>query len=168
MSKKLLQIILGVFVFTYMYHCYPTNPKSSNSSEAYKLAEIEKSYPDLVMSHGSKDSKYIALSFDDGPDNLITPKVLDVLSMEHVKATFFIVGKQAQANPAVVKRIVSEGHSIGNHSWSHPEFQKLNDEESSQEINRTEKLLFELTGKKTALFRPPYGFITEDQVQYLG
>jgi len=91
-----------------------------------------------------------------------------MLSIEHVKATFFIVGKQAQANPAVVKRIVSEGHSIGNHSWSHPEFQKLNDEESSQEINMTENLLFELSGKRTALFRPPYGFITGDQVQYLG
>jgi len=62
MSRKLLQIIIGVFIFTFTYHYYPIKPNSSNSNETYKLAEVEKSYPDLVMSHGSKDSKYVALT----------------------------------------------------------------------------------------------------------
>ena len=86
-----------------------------SSSEIYE--QIPSSY--VIQRTGDKPGK-IALTFDDGPDPVWTPKILDILKQENVKATFFIVGENGQANPDLVKRIVAEGHEIGNHSFTHP------------------------------------------------
>ena len=131
------------------------------------MNDLEKRHPDMVLSKGDKNNKSIAITFDDGPDNLITPKVLDILLKENVKATFFVVGELAQANPDVLKRIVKENHALGNHSWTHPNFQKLNDEDSNKEVMLTEQKVLEITNRKMALFRPPYGLVTEKQIQIL-
>lgn len=98
----------------------------------------------------------IALTFDDGPDPLWTPAILDILKKENVQATFFIIGKNGQAHPELVRRIVNEGHEIGNHTFTHPNLGEIPDALVDLELNATQRLIESLTGHSTVLFRPPY------------
>jgi cellulose synthase/poly-beta-1,6-N-acetylglucosamine synthase-like glycosyltransferase/peptidoglycan/xylan/chitin deacetylase (PgdA/CDA1 family) len=98
----------------------------------------------------------IALTFDDGPDPQWTPAILDILKRENVPATFFIIGKNGQSYPELVRRIVSEGHEIGNHTFSHPNLGELPRPLVDLELNATQRLIESLTGRSTVLFRPPY------------
>ena len=100
--------------------------------------------------------KCIALTFDDGPMPE-TGKLLDVLKKEHVTATFFVTGQQAKAHPATLRRMAAEGHAIGNHSFSHPEFWKLSTAGIESQLSRTTAAIRKATGKKVTLFRPPFG-----------
>lgn len=110
-----------------------------------------------IFFNGSRKRKRVALTFDDGPDNYYTVKILDILKREHVHATFFVVGKLVKRNPDVVKRILREGHCLGNHSWDHPSFTKLTDSEITDELRRTNALVKQITGKTMILVRPPFG-----------
>jgi peptidoglycan/xylan/chitin deacetylase (PgdA/CDA1 family) len=102
-------------------------------------------------------SKKIALTFDDGPHEM-TEKVLDLLKQFNVKATFFCVGKQIENNPQLFKRIISEGHLVGNHSFSHSEnFGFFSSQNVLDEITTTNKLVQQLSGLNMKLFRPPFG-----------
>lgn len=98
----------------------------------------------------------VALTFDDGPDEKWTPQILDILKREHVPATFFIIGQNGQANPQLVKRIVAEGHDIGNHSFTHPNLGEIPGRLTELELNATQRLVEALTGRSTRLFRAPY------------
>ncbi|CAN5306272.1 glycosyltransferase [soil metagenome] len=98
----------------------------------------------------------VALTFDDGPDAVWTPKILDELKSENIPATFFIVGMNGQDNPDLVKRIVAEGHDIGNHSFTHPNMGEIPRGVTTVELNATQRLLQSLTGRGTTLFRAPY------------
>jgi peptidoglycan-N-acetylglucosamine deacetylase len=98
----------------------------------------------------------VALTFDDGPDPLWTPRILDILKQENVPATFFIIGENGQANPNLVRRIVSEGHDIGNHTYTHPNLGEIPGSITDLELNATQRLIESLTGRATMLFRPPY------------
>ena len=100
--------------------------------------------------------KEIALTFDDGPDPEWTPQVLDILKREHVHATFFIIGGNAEANPNVVQRELAEGHEIGNHTFTHPDLADTPVEAVTLELNATQRLFEALTGRSLRLFRPPY------------
>ncbi len=104
--------------------------------------------------------KKVALTFDDGPDVYYTPQILEILKQNNVKATFFIVGLRAQAHPEMVRRMVNEGHSIGNHTWDHPLLSKLPPDRVKEQVQKTEQLLYKITGFNTAMFRPPYGSTT--------
>ncbi|MCS6875158.1 MAG: glycosyltransferase [Pyrinomonadaceae bacterium] len=99
---------------------------------------------------------WVALTFDDGPDPIWTPKILDILKQENVKASFFIVGANGEQNPGLVRRIVEEGHDIGNHSFTHPNMGKVPLKITDLELNATQRLIQSLTGRGTILFRPPY------------
>ena len=100
--------------------------------------------------------KKVALTFDDGPDATWTPQILDVLKQENVKAAFFIVGQNGSANPELVKRIVAEGHDLGNHSFTHPNMGEMPESVNQFEMNATQRLIESLTGRSTTLMRPPY------------
>ncbi|MEI9970308.1 MAG: polysaccharide deacetylase family protein [Terracidiphilus sp.] len=99
----------------------------------------------------------IALTFDDGPNPTWTPKLLDILASHGVRATFFLVGAQAKAQPELVQRIAQAGHLIGNHTWSHPNLARSSSEEIREELNRTQEMLQQVTGAPAKFFRPPYG-----------
>ncbi|KXH82082.1 hypothetical protein AU377_05555 [Sporosarcina sp. HYO08] len=105
-------------------------------------------------------AKKIALTFDDGPDSLITPQILDVLKAKGVPATFFVVGNQVSTFPQLAKRMVNEGHTIANHTWDHPELSKLYTSQVIEQITSTNKIIKNVTGVNAALFRPPYGDYT--------
>jgi peptidoglycan/xylan/chitin deacetylase (PgdA/CDA1 family) len=121
-------------------------------------------YPDEIVLHGP-ERKEVALTFDDGPDDEWTPQVLRVLDRFGVKATFFVVGQRSERNPSVLRRIVREGHIVGNHSWNHPNLSKMTKEEVRSQLERTDSVIRKVTGKTTRLFRPPYGAISDIVVQ---
>ncbi|MCX7645356.1 MAG: polysaccharide deacetylase family protein [Rhodobacteraceae bacterium] len=100
--------------------------------------------------------KTVWLTFDDGPHPRHTPKVLEVLSAHGVRATFFMIGRNARLYPGIVERVAREGHGIANHSWSHPNLAKLPADRVRAEIRQTETVLSPHMGARR-LFRPPYG-----------
>jgi peptidoglycan/xylan/chitin deacetylase (PgdA/CDA1 family) len=99
----------------------------------------------------------LALTFDDGPNPAWTPRLLELLASQDVHATFFLVGKFAQAEPQLVRRIVSAGHAIGNHSWSHPNLALTAAGRVEEELTRTIQILEQIAGEPVRLFRPPFG-----------
>lgn len=98
----------------------------------------------------------VALTFDDGPDPRYTPQILDILKRENVPASFFVVGSYGQENPDLIRRIVSEGNDIGNHSFTHPNLGEIPASVTKVELNATQRLIESLTGRSTTLFRAPY------------
>jgi peptidoglycan/xylan/chitin deacetylase (PgdA/CDA1 family) len=99
----------------------------------------------------------IHLTFDDGPHDIYTPEVLDILARYGVKATFFVVGQRCQAHPEILRRLVAEGHSIGNHTFSHVKARDLPVAEWDEEIRRCDQVVASIAGKSTPLVRPPHG-----------
>jgi len=105
---------------------------------------------------GAGGEHQVAITFDDGPDPRWTPKILDILKAANVKATFFVVGVNVERYPSLVRRIVNEGHEIGNHTYYHPNLALCWPEHIRLELNATQLLLETITGRATTLFRPPY------------
>lgn len=104
--------------------------------------------------------KKIALTFDDGPHPRYTDEILDILSEYNIKATFFVIGINAEYYPKQLKREVREGHEIGNHTYSHPHMKSLDAAATREQILKCQKVITDLTGKPPKLFRPPEGFCT--------
>jgi peptidoglycan/xylan/chitin deacetylase (PgdA/CDA1 family)/predicted small secreted protein len=131
------------------------------------LADLHAKYPSTFVLQGSAGKREVALTFDDAPDDVFTPRVLDVLKREGVKATFFCVGNRIEAHPDVMRRIVAEGHVVGNHSYSHANLPKLSDKRFREEIRKTDRLIRQYTGYTPSFVRPPYGNISEGQIKWL-
>lgn len=104
-----------------------------------------------------QDGKKIALTFDDGPHPEYTPKLLDGLKERNVKCTFFLLGENAEMYPDVVKRISEEGHLIGNHTYTHVQLTTLSNEMAKKELDMTDEVIYEITGKNVEYVRPPFG-----------
>ncbi len=111
--------------------------------------------------------KFIALTFDDGPHASNTSYLLDIAKEKAVRLTFFVIGQRVERNWKLVQRQASEGHEVGNHSWSHRDLTKLDDSSSHAEIQKTEDIIIQYTGVRPHLFRPPYGQITGPQQEWL-
>lgn len=123
--------------------------------------------PQITFNSVHVDGPYIALTFDDGPNATLTPKLLDLLAARHLKATFFVVGQNAADHPDILKRAVREGHEIANHSWSHPNLGKMSDEAVRRELQKTDDAIAAAIGKRPTLMRPPYGSITARQKKWI-
>lgn len=115
-----------------------------------------------------KEKKKIALTFDDGPHPLYTQEIIAVLSEADVKATFFMMGKEAESYPEIVKEVHEAGHLIGNHTYSHTNVCEVSEAEMLTEIGKTNDLLENLTGVRPQFFRPPYGCKNESLEQRTG
>jgi len=122
---------------------------TSEKYEAYPL-----SY-DIDQIGAAKNK--IVLSFDDGPDGRWTPKILDILKEKKVPGIFFVIGDQANRAPDLLKREYTEGHEIGNHTWTHPSFDEISRTQVKWELNLTQRLIESTLGVKSLFFRPPYG-----------
>ena len=119
--------------------------------------------PQITFNSVYVEGPYIALTFDDGPNATLTPKLLDMLAARHLKATFFVVGQNAAEFPEILKRAAREGHEIASHSWSHPNLGKMSDEAVRRELQKTDDAIVAAIGKRPTLMRPPYGSITAHQ-----
>jgi peptidoglycan/xylan/chitin deacetylase (PgdA/CDA1 family) len=112
----------------------------------------------VVLTRGPRDGDALYLSFDDGPHPEHTPRLLDLLSENGAKASFFLIGKQVEKHPALAARIVAEGHALGNHSYTHPPaFGKTTLSQQLAEIERTDQLLATFDRRRQHRFRPPRG-----------
>lgn len=127
----------------------------------YGSATIQSNFHAQAFCHGDISGKEIALSFDDGPNQEYTPQVLSILAQYHVSATFFVIGNNIHGNENILRQIDADGHSIGNHSYTHSfyiDFKSL--QGFKDELNKTAEIVSELIGKRMRLFRPPYGVTT--------
>lgn len=114
------------------------------------------------------DEKIIALTFDDGPDPMDTPEILELLKKYDIKATFFVVGKKVEMYPELAKREAFEGHELANHTYSHLYLNKqMSEERIHNEIVKAEETIFNITGQRPTLFRPPGGFYNEKVIRVL-
>ncbi|MDP9054510.1 MAG: glycosyltransferase, partial [Acidobacteriota bacterium] len=119
--------------------------------------------PWVIDHSGASDRKVLCLTFDDGPDPEFTPRILDVLKSRHVPATFFVIGVNAENNPALVRREYAEGHQIGNHTYTHPNVATISPERTTLELTTTQRIIENLLGVSTRFFRPPYNADSEPQ-----
>lgn len=102
----------------------------------------------------------VALTFDDGPHPQLTPKLLDMLKSRGMRATFYVIGDRVLRHPALVQRMLAEGHEVGNHSWTHPVLANLGDRSVIREMDDTTRAIYSVTGKVPVTMRPPYGALT--------
>lgn len=110
-----------------------------------------------VVNRGPAESRSVVLTFDDGPAAPFTEQVLDILAEHEISATFFLCGKNVERHPEIARRIVREGHTIGNHTYSHPFLFARSRRFMAGEIDRAQEAIERITGVRPALFRPPYG-----------
>jgi peptidoglycan/xylan/chitin deacetylase (PgdA/CDA1 family) len=110
-----------------------------------------------TASHGSRDRRRLALTFDDGPDPVHTPALLDALAELRAPATFFVLGKRVDAHPELAARIVREGHELGNHTYSHPYLPLARSQTVARELAAADAAIERATGTRPTLARPPYG-----------
>lgn len=138
---------------------------------------IKKSIPAVIpqrlfLAHGAPDEEFretshsfnncrktihVSFTFDDGPDPEHTPHLLDILKQYHQRATFFVIGEKAQQYPELIERIITEGHEIGNHTFTHSEPSQTSTRQFLNEIKKTDQLLKQITGQTPDLVRPPKG-----------
>ncbi len=126
------------------------------------VSETMDSYPlPYTITQYGYHPKQVALSFDDGPDPIWTPKILDILKQYNVKATFLMIGEVAEDNVGVMQRVYREGHEIGNHTFTHPDISDISDRAVDLQLNATERLFAAKLGVQPVYFRPPYSIDQE-------
>ena len=131
----------------------PTRGVPSTAYEAANRAGV-------IYWHGRLDRKAVALTFDDGPSVPYTEQLLEILDANHVKATFFMIGRHVERHPAIARRIVAEGHTVGNHSYSHPIYLYRSRASTEAELQRTQRVIVDATGIEARWARPPGGVRT--------
>jgi peptidoglycan/xylan/chitin deacetylase (PgdA/CDA1 family) len=104
-----------------------------------------------------KGTRRLALTYDDGPNDPYTSQLLDVLAKHGTKATFFLIGQFVKQRPDIVRRVVEAGHSVGNHTWNHPNLIFCSAAETRRQISETQKAIEDACGVRPTLFRPPFG-----------
>lgn len=129
---------------------------------AYEQLTIDEIFANPILSEQLRGTPLnplpkVSLTFDDGPNTDFTPQVLDILAQNEVKGTFFVYGAYVDEFPDVARRIVDEGHILANHSYSHPDFSQISDEEVIQQIEWTQESIYDATGYEAFLYRMPFG-----------
>lgn len=124
---------------------------------AVKMEDVREACGYVSASATPVETPKIALTFDDGPSAAWTPALLDGLKERGVKATFFLIGENADKNPEIVKRMAEEGHLIGNHTYHHVELTKVSENEARLELADTSAVIDRITGKEPEYMRPPFG-----------
>ncbi|MFJ8629073.1 polysaccharide deacetylase family protein [Kitasatospora sp. NPDC093550] len=108
---------------------------------------------------GGNGGKVVYLTFDDGPSPAYTPKILATLARYGVRATFFEIGRNVATHPALTTQVAREGHSVQNHSWSHPDLRKLSGPALDAQLSDTDRIIRARTGRTPSCLRPPYGAV---------
>lgn len=114
-----------------------------------------------VYYHCKTVQPYLALTFDDGPNKVQTIKVLKILEKYEIKATFFTIGENIEYQKDIIKKVFEAGHEIGNHFYTHDNINKLSKEEIRKNIEKSNDLIYSITGVRPKVVRPPYGIVTD-------
>jgi len=162
-AYRLLFFCFATLSFTFWLGAEPPPAKRGAARETRATTEE----PGITFNSVHVAGAYIAMTFDDGPSATLTPKLLDLLAAHHIKATFFVIGENVAEHPEIVARAAREGHEIGNHSWSHPNFGKMSDESVRRQLQQTDDAIKNATGKRPTLMRPPYGSITAREKHWI-
>ena len=119
----------------------------------------------LIYTQFRLNTNAIGLTFDDGPHPKNTPRLLDMLKERGIKATFFLIGKNAATHPEIVRRIVAEGHEVANHTWDHKMLRSMGPEKIFEELQKTQDAIVAGCGVTPSLYRPPFGAINSKQAK---
>jgi peptidoglycan/xylan/chitin deacetylase (PgdA/CDA1 family) len=142
----------------YTTKLYPQTTKPP--TEPITVEHTEPATTDLQETTGREEpvaEKLIALTFDDGPNPKNTVRILDILKENNSKATFFVIGLNAEVHPEILKQAVDIGCEIGTHSYGHKSFKRMPSKEINNDITKMKKIIFDATGKEPILFRVPFG-----------
>lgn len=134
-----------------VFHIHKDSAHQSITAENYQQLPTR-----YVIKRFGQVKNQVILTFDDGPDPDYTPRILDILEKEHVPASFFVVGINAQSHLPILKDIYRKGYEIGNHSFTHPNMADVSDRQAVAETEATRLVIEMATGRSTILFRPPY------------
>ena len=143
----------GLLIFLALFLCFlPGILRFGQKGEKYA------GYPaSAKQTQAGREPLKAAITFDDGPHSVCTPKLLDGLKERGVKATFFVLGQNIQGKEEILRRMLGEGHLIGNHTFSHRDLTALSEKEAEQEVIRAGNAIYEAAGVYTAFIRPPFG-----------
>ena len=154
-SRKAFRRLFGVILSLLLLFTLSATPALAATSQ--------------IIYQGSTSNKVVALTFDDGSDGYNIQSILNTLSANNIKATFFLTGQGAENHPQAIKNIVSAGHDIGNHSYNHPDFTTVATTEMTNQLTRTETIITNLTSKSTKpFFRAPFGSYNSTVLQTVG
>ena len=146
---------------------HPTVGKLALTIDPKTFMITKQNYIDLPLKYVIRrygySPKKVVLTFDDGPDPVYTPQILDILKRENVPAAFFVVGSMAEKNIPLLRREFNEGYEIGNHTYLHPDISAISLKRVVLELNSTRRLIEAVTGRSTILFRPPFNADAEPQ-----
>lgn len=135
----------------------PASPALQHDAVIKKTPQVLDAAPTVDCSK----MRCLALTFDDGPNPIATPMILDILERQHVQATFFVVGTRAATQGAILRRMYADGNEIGNHSWSHANMSVMSADQISAQINQTQAAVSAANIPAPRLFRPPYGAVSQ-------
>lgn len=160
-SSQFITNVKGDNSYHFGFKKSKNNNSASIAQEGYM--DILRKYDAIFLGDTSKKELY--LTFDNGYENGYTAKILDVLKEKQVPATFFVTGHYVKTEPELIIRMTTEGHIIGNHSWSHPDMTTISAERIKEELNKVENEVFKLTGQLNMRYlRPPRGIFNEQSL----
>ncbi|MEG0855075.1 MAG: polysaccharide deacetylase family protein [Terrisporobacter sp.] len=153
-----MMILMGISIYNHINRSLETSIFNNYNIDDYE---------DLIIKNGNGNEKILALTFDDGPDEVFTPQILDILKKYNVKATFFVMGEKVQYNKKIIKREFDEGHEIGNHTYTHINVSKQSYNTILKEITNTQEAIKSVTGTQPKVFRPPYRAVSRDMCKII-
>lgn len=121
----------------------------------------------VSINQGPTGQPNLAMTFDDGPHPTNTPILLDILKARRIRATFYVIGRNAATYPDLLKRMVDEGHELGNHTWSHPRLTSLGEAGLLHQLDRTNEAIYSAVKKVPVTMRPPYGLLHPSQARLI-
>lgn len=140
---------------------YPENPLSRRLNQPSTMPTVPPAGARVSYSRVNITQPVLAMTFDDGPHPSLTPKLLDILKERNIKCTFFVIGKNAQMYPHIIRRMIAEGHEVANHTWTHCSLTSRSDAHIRSELKQSEDALVNVANYRPHLIRPPYGAINE-------
>jgi peptidoglycan/xylan/chitin deacetylase (PgdA/CDA1 family) len=137
------------------------NPLARRLNEPSTMPTVPPAGARISYSRVNISQPVLAMTFDDGPHPSLTPKLLDILKQRNIKCTFFVIGKNAQMYPNIIRRMIAEGHEVANHTWTHCSLTSRSDAQIRTELKQSEDALVSVANYRPHLIRPPYGAIND-------
>jgi len=162
-ARNIFDMLLVLVIITMAVHPRPVMQQFVDLQRLY--------WQDNAVRSVFAQEKVVALTFDDGPDPRFTPRILAILRRQHIHATFFMIGRQIEKYPALAKQVITDGNSIENHTYSHPDLPLDSRVQVMRELDHCEQLIERTTGTHAHLFRPPLGMLSNtiiNQVEHEG